>query len=529
MFKLSTMKTLLSMTLVIGLQGCVQTLDSLAVSTDDVFQVEIGELDPNSIAKAVAGSFSYSIQEVPSDQSLGLKELKLRVMDGNGSSVDIIIPIEIVNTKSQVIRLNGADVITLSINTSWVDPGIQLQDIVNGTISIAAEELVQQGIVSGRVLFNVPGEYVLTYQSTNLSGNVSNRLVRTIRIVDNEAPSLRVSSNLIWYEGTPITLDDIQVSDNYDDLSIEDVTIDWNGLQPSSPQIGTYNVRFRVTDSSNNTTQANRTYTIIYSLDRLFVVLDELVVANDFSQISSLLLEYETHQGSDTSRFLQRRNQFIATHQQAINTRYLQIKQSSDITTAMQYLKSVSVFFEPSFVNEEIYRLVLFELNRYYGNRMYGEALNLIDSYRGEITDSQYNTSIRQTLSYMASATTRTTERQHRDLLTRYERVLGGRLNINYITTLSKIIEMVFMDGWNAKDYQNATIQLQLERDNGFMEERLADRLVQQQTMIILDQMFARGELQAEITSFASGIRYTYKTINQRWYIDYILDFYEED
>lgn len=520
-------KILLTLSLVLFLQGCIQTLDSLSLNPETTFKVELGELNPDEIARAVVGDFSYTIKKFPADNSLGITTLELTVSDGNGSSVDISIPIEIVNTTSPTLTLNGNSIIYLPTNSVWSDPGVTMQDPINGTTSFTYEELSQNGFIQGSINLSVPGEYTFIYQTKDTIGNESNIITRTIVVQDVEAPFIQFTSTVVLFEGVPITLQDIQVTDNIDLLTYSDLKITWNGLDMNNPRVGEYTVFFEAMDSSDNRTVRNRTYKIIYSLDRLFVVLNQLATTNQVAQLQSLMSEYEQYSQLDQIQFQQRRQQFIATYQQQYLVQYNQYKAEADIFRAMAYLKDMSVFFEPNFVTTEIYRLVATQVSIYQSSRQWEDALILVDEYQKEMIENQYRNLVRQTISFMSNATTVSNNQLHRRLLNRYANVIGGTANINYIVNSAKITELVFLEKWAPRTYNAATMTLIIDRDLGFISIREADELVQSNMIRIINQMFDAAIEQAAILTFAQEIDYDFSTVNNNWYESYITNLFK--
>lgn len=521
-------KILSLLLLVLLLQGCIQTLDSLSLSPEITFKVELGELQPDKIAQAVVGNFSYTLNDVPSDKTLGITKLQLTVFDGNGSSANISIPIEIINTKSPTLSLRGEAVIYLPTNTVWRDPGVNMLDPINGTTVFTYELLKQSGFIQGNINLNLPGEYIFSYQTKDALGNVSNTITRRIIVQDLEGPTIQFTPNIVLFEGVPITLQDIEVNDNIDSLTIDDLTIMWDGLNQSNPQVGVYNVVFSVTDSSNNSSVRSRTYNIIYPIDRLFTVLNHLADTSQISQLKRLMDEYQQYPQIDQTQFLQLRLQFIKTYEQQYLKQYNQYKDNDDIFRAMAYLKEMSVFFEPNFVTNEIYRLVATQVSTYQSARQWEDALSLVDDYKTEITENQYRNLVRQTISFMSNATTESNNQLHRRLLNRYADVIGGRQNINYIVNSAKISELVFLEKWVSPNYNAATMTLIIDRELGYISEKDADKLVQDSMIRNINQLFDATISEAVILAFAQDIEYDFVTLNNNWYESYIANLFKD-
>ena len=504
------------------LHGCVRTLDSISMESGTPFTVEIGSLNPDAIVQSVVGDFKYSLKQIPSDRSLGFGVLIVTVMDGNGSSAEISIPIEIVNTRQPLIELIGDSRVTIGIESIWGEPGIRMQDPVNGITTITGESLIINQFVSGKVENGVVGEYVLTYKAKDALGNISNTLTRTIIIRDLQGPVLSFSPSVIVLEGTPISLDDIDVTDNLDSKENIQMNVIWNGLNPTNPTIGEYTVTIEAIDSSNNKTSLNRNYKVIYTLDGLFLVLDNLASRNEITAITTLLTEYQNYSQLDQTRFQQLRRAFVSKHQVTYLTQYNAIKETQSIESAAQFLRRNSIFFDSTFVNDEMFRLVSSNLNRLSEAKKWDEALLAVDQYRGDLLNIHYERFISITLSSMVRDSNSSNASNHRRLLERYATAIGGIESTNYINNSAVISELVFLQFWNQGVIGEAIRSITSDRVNGYISAVSADELVRSETRKKLVE-FHRDELtQPELLNFARSINYQYTTIPNGWYVTYI-------
>lgn len=515
-------KILLPLLLVILMHGCIQTLDSLTFDQGAPIKVEFGSLNAEEIAQSVVGNFAYSIKGIPSDTSLGITEIRLTVLDGNGSSVNISIPIEIVNTKQPKIQLIGDSVITLPLNATWTDFGISMEDPVNGLTTFNSLELNQKQFVKGTVLFGTPGEYNLTYQASDELGNLSNVIVRTIIIKDFDGPVLEFTPSVTLFEGTPVSLDDIRVSDNIDLLTKDDLNVLWNGLNQLNPMVGEYQVTIQATDSSNNRTEKQRTYIVIYPVERLFVVLDDLARRNQVLRISELLSEYQNYPQIDQSRFLQSRRLFLSKHQSTYLSQYNSIKETQSIENAAAFLKLNSIFFEISFVNDEIFRLVSSNINRLSDEKAWEQALLVADQYRDDLSTNHYERFITITLSSMVRASNSNNAEANRRLLEQYAEAIGGMESTIYVNNSSLISELVFLDLWNKGATREATRSMSSDRDNGYISATLADELVRSEMRKTISSMHRNDSRREQLTNYGSSIIYNFTTIGNNWYFSYI-------
>lgn len=80
------------------------------------------------------------------------------------------------DTTAPVVTLNGAEQITISLNTPFVDPGATATDDKDGSVTATADITVNKDLV---------GTYKITYSATDAAGNVG-EATRTV-IVKNDA------------------------------------------------------------------------------------------------------------------------------------------------------------------------------------------------------------------------------------------------------------------------------------------------------------------------------------------------------
>src|SRR6185436_8533660 len=93
--------------------------------------------------------------------------------------------VNVVDTVSPVVTLNGSATVTVECHTSFTDPGATASDACAGTLTPT---------VSGSVNVNTPGAYTLTYTATDPAGKIGTA-TRTVNVVDTTAPVVRLSGS----------------------------------------------------------------------------------------------------------------------------------------------------------------------------------------------------------------------------------------------------------------------------------------------------------------------------------------------
>ena len=90
------------------------------------------------------------------------------------------------DVESPAITLEGLAFIEIPKGQSFTDPGATCTDNIDCTV-----------IASGSVNTSIPGEYTIEYFAMDPSGNISDTIIRTIRITDTTVPP-RQSCTLPW-------------------------------------------------------------------------------------------------------------------------------------------------------------------------------------------------------------------------------------------------------------------------------------------------------------------------------------------
>jgi len=147
------------------------------------------------------------------------------------------------DTTKPVITLTGASVVTLSQGAAYTELGATWTDNVDGSGA---------AVVGGATVnVNTLGQYVVTYNYTDVAGNVGDQVVRTVNIVDTTIPVITlVGASTVSHEATLV----------YNDLGAT-ATDDTDGDITSSIVVtntvntglkGSYTVRYNVSDAAGN-------------------------------------------------------------------------------------------------------------------------------------------------------------------------------------------------------------------------------------------------------------------------------------
>lgn len=107
----------------------------------------------------------------------GTYTLNYRAVDQGGLAASVNRLIRVVDSRPPVLTLLGEASVDLPLGMAYVDEGAKALDGLDGVLPV---------IVSGSVNVNAVGDYVLTYQAADNSGNRAEELVRIVHVVEGE-------------------------------------------------------------------------------------------------------------------------------------------------------------------------------------------------------------------------------------------------------------------------------------------------------------------------------------------------------
>lgn len=174
-----------------------------------------------------------------------------------------------IDDEAPVISLIGNNDIIIEINSIWNDPGYSCTDNVDTSCSV---------IVSSDLNISSLGDYTISYNATDSSGNVAYTVYRHIHVVDTIAPDISLIGDSVIHISLDSDYEELGV--NVSDNSKEDIipVIDSSSLDVSS--VGTYTITYFACDSSDNCSSLKR------------IVKVQSVVPLDFSGSQYLLFDF---------------------------------------------------------------------------------------------------------------------------------------------------------------------------------------------------------------------------------------------
>ena len=174
----------------------------------------------------------------------GIYQITYTYTDSSGNTAQQVMrTVNVVDTTPPVIALIGDANVTHLASSEYFDEGATWSDIVDGN---------GQADANGSVNSNAPGIYQITYSATDAAGNDADPVVRTINVVDSDAPVITLigDSNITHEAGELYT----NLGANWHDSVDGNGTADANGTVDHLVP-GIYQITYTYTDSSGNSAQ----------------------------------------------------------------------------------------------------------------------------------------------------------------------------------------------------------------------------------------------------------------------------------
>ena len=144
------------------------------------------------------------------------------VTDSSGNdATEVTRTVNVTDTTAPVITLNGDAQITVEVGTTYTDLGATASDNYDGDITA---DIVIGG---DNVDTSTVGQYTVTYNVTDSSGNDATEVTRTVNVTDTTAPviTLNGDAQITVEVGTTYTDLGATASDNYDGDISADVVV----------------------------------------------------------------------------------------------------------------------------------------------------------------------------------------------------------------------------------------------------------------------------------------------------------------
>jgi len=175
----------------------------------------------------------------------------LYILDGVLGGKDTVIKyVRVVDSTPPFISLLGYSDIYIDVKSSFVDPGVTVNDNYDKNVI---------PVVTGKVYTSWVGDYVISYSATDISGNGPSVVQRTVHVVDTFAP---VVTSTTLNDGDTIVIDVydtyvdpvLNATDNYSGKLDKSISGSFFSAFPDkiADYLGVFAANYIYTDSSGN-------------------------------------------------------------------------------------------------------------------------------------------------------------------------------------------------------------------------------------------------------------------------------------
>jgi hypothetical protein len=181
-----------------------------------------------------------SVSTVNTD-ALGSYSVTYSVSDANGNAaIEVARVVNVVDTTPPVITLLGGATIQNEALAEFIDPGVNVVDLVDGNLDPT---------ITGTIDVNTVGTYVLKYNAKDSAGNNAIEVQRVVTIGDTGAPVISLNGDVLVIQEAKKTFVDegATAADTLDGvLAVKSVST------VNTDEVGDYSVTYSVIDSNGN-------------------------------------------------------------------------------------------------------------------------------------------------------------------------------------------------------------------------------------------------------------------------------------
>ena len=185
--------------------------------------------------------------------------------------------VKIIDDISPIIKLDGDQIMEISINKEYIEPGYKAIDEYDGDITEKVE-------VIGKVDTTSYGEYIIKYKVKDNNNNQT-EINRIVKVIDEEKPKIICESDYSAFPQNTESVIGCKAMDNFDGDITEKIQITGN-YDIKTP--GTYNIQYTVEDETGNKTSINHNIVIYEETNRTAYIL-----INDNEMLKELLTKKE--------------------------------------------------------------------------------------------------------------------------------------------------------------------------------------------------------------------------------------------
>ena len=232
--------------------------------------VEPGATATDDIDGDLSDDIVIDATNVDTDEP-GEYEVTYNVIDGSGNlAIEVIRTVIVEDMLPPVIGLLGTNPQEVAVGAPYVEAGAVATDDVDGNIS------GQVVIDASAVNTNTVGDYIVTYNVMDASGNAAQEVTRTVQVRDQTAPVITLvgdNPQLVAFGGT-YTEQGATATDNVNGDISGQILIDASAVDPNA--LGSYTVTYNVMDAAGNAaTEVTRTVTVTDQMGPVITLLGD--------------------------------------------------------------------------------------------------------------------------------------------------------------------------------------------------------------------------------------------------------------
>ena len=249
----------------------------ITVIGDNPATVELGDSYVDQGATAFDefhGVTSVTSSGTVDTSTVGTYTITYSATDLDGNSASATRTVNVVDTTAPVVTVTGDNPATVELGGTYTDAGATATDASGAVTAVA----------SGTVDTTTVGSYVITYTSTDASGN-SGTATRTVNVVDTTAPVVTATGD------NPAT---VELGGTYTDAGATatdasgDVTVVTSGDTVDPDTLGTYTITYTSTDASGNAGTATRTVNVVDTTAPVFTSSSTFVVDEGATDVGTV-------------------------------------------------------------------------------------------------------------------------------------------------------------------------------------------------------------------------------------------------
>jgi hypothetical protein len=190
--------------------------------------------------------------------SLGTYVVSYNVSDSEGNSASAITrEVEVVDNIAPTIQLNGTNAISQLLNVNYSEQGATCSDNYDGTCSVT---------ISGESVETThTGDYVITYNAVDASGNHATEVRRTVSVILGVSPVIHINGDNPYLLELGTTYNDAgATATDAEDCTVV-VSSNIASVLNQLGTLGEYTVTYTATDSQGNVVTATRAINVIES------------------------------------------------------------------------------------------------------------------------------------------------------------------------------------------------------------------------------------------------------------------------